>query len=315
VERREDGRFYALLRGMPKIERHTVSCLNVYVHRGDVNLKTGDINFDGTVEVKGSVDNGARIYAKGDVIVRGGIGRARIRCRGDLSVGKGIVTSREGMVHAGGDVNALFIENSRVLVEGVLEVEQSILNSDCKVAGEIVLKSASKGLLGGGVVVSETGIRTQDLGFADGEKTQCRVGSDWRLEHRITILRGREAKLKRFVQDRQYEFDDLTKKKATGDRIQSIEKRLVKGKKLLDKIEKLAEATQKKIRWNDLAILVVRGVVDPNVEIAIGGRVVGVPKSLREVMFTAVRYRDAYVNSLIYLEQYKKSRSVEGDAM
>jgi hypothetical protein len=32
-------------------------------------------------------------------------------------------------------------------------------------------------------------------------------------------------------------------------------------------------------------------------------------------MFTAVRYRDGYVNSLIYLEQYKKSRAVEGDAI
>lgn len=315
VERREDGRYYALLRGMPKIERHIISCLKVYVHRGDVNLKTGDITFDGTVEVKGSIDNGARVYAQGDLIVRGGIGRSRVRCGGDLSVGKGIVTSREGMVHAGGDVNALFIENSRVLVEGTLEVEQSILNSDCKVAGEIVIRNASKGLIGGGIVVSETGIRTQDLGFADGEKTQCRVGSDWRLEHRTTILRGREAKLKRFVTDRQYEFDDLTKKKATGERIQKIEKRLIKGKKILEKIEKLAEATQKKIRWNDMAILIVRGVIDPNVEIAIGGRVVGVPKSLREVMFTAVRYRDGYVNSLIYLEQYKKSRSVEGDAI
>jgi uncharacterized protein (DUF342 family) len=315
VERREDGRYYALLRGMPKIERHIISCLKVYVHRGDVNLKTGDITFDGTVEVKGSIDNGARVYAQGDLIVRGGIGRSRVRCGGDLSVGKGIVTSREGWVHAGGDVNALFIENSRVLVEGMLEVEQSILNSDCKVAGEIVIKSASKGLIGGGIVVSETGIRTQDLGFADGEKTQCRVGSDWRLEHRTTILRGREAKLKRFVNDRQYEFDDLTKKKATGERIQKIEKRLIKGKKILEKIEKLAEAAQKKIRWNDMAILIVRGVIDPNVEIAIGGRIVGVPKSLREVMFTAVRYREGYVNSLIYLEQYKKSRSVEGDAI
>jgi len=315
VERRDDGRFYALLRGMPKIERHIVSCLNVYVHRGDVNLKTGDINFDGTVEVKGNIDNGARVYAKGDLIVRGGIGRSRIRCGGDLSVSKGIVTSREGMVHAGGDVNALFIENSRILVEGMLEVEQSIINSDCKVAGEIVIRNLTKGLIGGGVVVSETGIRTHDLGFADGEKTICRVGSDWRLEHRITILRGREAKLKRFVGDRQYEFDDLTKKKATGDRIQKVEKRLIKGKKILDKIEKLAELTRNKIRWNDMAILVVRGIADPNVEIGIGGRVVSVPKSLREVMFTAVRYRDQFVNSLIYLEQYKKSRMVEGDAI
>ncbi|HYX31842.1 MAG TPA: FapA family protein [Oligoflexus sp.] len=315
VEKRADGRFYALLRGMPKIERHLVSCLNVYVHRGDVNLKTGDINFDGTVEVKGNIDNGARVYAKGDLIVRGGIGRARIRCGGDLSVSKGIVTSKEGMVHAGGDVQALFVENSRILVEGVLEVDQSILNSDCKVAGEIVIKNVAKGLIGGGIVVSETGIRTQDLGFADGEKTLCRVGSDWRLEHRITILRGREAKLKRFVGERQYEFDDLAKKKATGDRIQKVEKRLTKGKKLLDKIEKLAELTRSKIRWNDMAILVVRGVMDPNVEITIGGRVVGVPKSLREVMFTAVRYRDQYVNSLIYLEQYKKTRTGEGDAV
>jgi uncharacterized protein (DUF342 family) len=315
IERRDDGRYYALIRGMPKIERHTVSCLNVYVHRGDVNLKSGDISFDGTVEVKGSIDNGARVYAKGDLIVRGGIGQSRIRCGGDLSVGKGIITSRDGMVHAGGDVDALFIENSRVLVEGMLEVEQSIINSDCKVAGEIVVKGTAKGLIGGGMVVSETGIRTQDLGFADGEKTLCRVGSDWRLEHRLSILRGREAKLKKFVADRQYEFDDLSKKKATGDRIQNTEKRLIKGKKVLERIEKMAEFTQKKIRWNDMAILVVRGVVDPNVEIAIGGRVVGVPKSLREVMFTAVRYRDSHVNSLIYLEQYKKSRMASGDGI
>jgi uncharacterized protein (DUF342 family) len=314
VERREDGKYYATISGMPKIERHAVSCLQVYVHRGDINLKSGDINFDGTVEVKGSIDNGARVSAKGDLIVRGSIGRSRIHCGGDLSVANGIVTSREGMVHVKGDVRALFIENSRIIVEGELGVEQSIINSDCKVAGEIFTKSAAKGLIGGGVVLSETGIRTLDLGFQDGEKTICRVGSDWRLENRLTILRVREAKLKKFVNDRQYEFEDMSKKKLAVERIQKVEIRLARSKKILEQIEKIMEVTRSKIRWNDRAIMIVKGTIDSNVEVSIGGRVVGVPRPLKEVMFTAIRYRDQYVNSLIYLEQYNKSRKGEDAA-
>ena len=192
---------------------------------------------------------------------------------------------------------------------------QSIINSDCKVAKEIIAVNPSKGMIGGGLLVSEMGIRAQNLGFADGEKTFCRVGSDWRLEHRLSILKGREQKVRKVLVDRQYEADDLQKKKnIPPDRIMKLELKIAKAKKIVVKLEELIELTRIRIRWDENAILTVKGTIDPNCEIAIGGRIVPVQKSLREVMITAVRYRDSYVNSLIYIEQFKKSRQIDSEA-
>ncbi len=307
IDAREDGCCYALIRGVPFIEGNQVSCRQVYVHEGDVNLQSGDIFFDGAVEVRGSIDNGARVYAKGDLIVRGGIGQAKVRCGGDLKVEKGIVSSQEGSVFVEGSAFAQFIENSRLVVQKRLEVAKSLINSDVKVGTELVILGRGKGVIGGGTIVAQGGIVTLDLGFADGEKTKLHVGSDWRMEYRISLLERRDVRIKRYLQERQYEYDELKKRPgADPQKLVRIEGKIFRGKRLSERLLKMMETLSNKLKWSEDVVIAVKGTLDANVDIMIGGRNITLHKSMMEVMVTAVRFRDQYINPLNYIDQYRK---------
>lgn len=309
VERRDDGKFYALIRGIPKLDRHFyVACREIYTHDGDINLKSGDLHFDGDIEVRGSVDNGARVYAKGHLLVRGSIGQARVRCGGDLDVLGGIITSQDCFVIAGGKVSAQFIENSRVIAGQDVVVLKSIVNSHVKSGGQIEVRSTRAGIIGGGSLIAQGGMKTFKLGFHDGEKTFLRIGSDWQTEFRIDILQRRVQRLRKFQQARQLEIEELKRRNVKGDKASSLEKRMTRARKLGDKIERAMEALKTKIRWDDRAVLVVQGELVNNLEITVNGRSVSVPNGSKEVMISGVRFKDQFVNSLIYLEQFRKAR-------
>ncbi len=309
VERRNDGRYYALIRGIPRLERHAVSCRDIYLHDGDVNLKSGDIHFDGDVEVRGSIDNGARVFAKGHLIVRGAIGYARVRCGGDLNVTGGLISSQEGIIIAGGGVFAQFIENSRVVAGGSVGVVKSIVNSNIKTGGEIYVRNAkTSGIVGGGTLVATRGVRSFNVGFKDGEKTTLRIGSDWQTEFRMDLMRQREQKLRRFQQEKQTAVEELKRRNGNAANISVIEKRMTRARKLADKLERAYEAMKTKMRWVDDALLIVCGQLDNNVDVTVGGRTIPVNSQMKEVMISGVRFRDQFINSLDYIETFRKNQ-------
>ena len=79
-----------------------------------------------------------------------------------------------------------------------------------------------------------------------------------------------------------------------------------RGKRLNERIQKLIETAKNKIKWSEEAIICVQGTLDPNVEITIGGKNIAVHKAMKDVMVTAVRFRDQFVNPLPYLDQFRK---------
>ncbi|MEJ8304155.1 FapA family protein [Saccharibacillus sacchari] len=79
----EDGRRAVAIRsGMPRIKhqgfRVHLSVLPKLSHRGDVDLKSGNIRFRGDVEISGGVQNGMNVEAIGSINIRGPIGSATV---------------------------------------------------------------------------------------------------------------------------------------------------------------------------------------------------------------------------------------------
>src|SRR5205085_1823884 len=120
--------FYALVDGIPLIDRDAISLSKVLVHEGDVNLRTGNIRFDGPVEIKGSVDSGAIVETTGDLVVHGSIRGGQVRSQGSITAKSGITTGASGIVSARNDIVADFIENSIIVAGGTLTVTKAILN-------------------------------------------------------------------------------------------------------------------------------------------------------------------------------------------
>lgn len=67
---------------------------NVYVLNKDINLETGSIDFPGDVQVGGNVTDGFRVYADGNVRIRGSVTSAEIKAGTGLQVDNNIIASK-----------------------------------------------------------------------------------------------------------------------------------------------------------------------------------------------------------------------------
>ncbi|MFN3660172.1 MAG: DUF342 domain-containing protein, partial [Brevinematales bacterium] len=106
----------------------------VYEVRGDVGPSTGDVNFPGNVVVYGNVNDTFKVYAGGNVEIKGNVGKANITAEGNLVVRQGIQGKDEAKIVCGGDMYAKFVERANIRVEGDIVVTEAILHSDvsCK---------------------------------------------------------------------------------------------------------------------------------------------------------------------------------------
>ena len=101
----------------------------IYTVQGNVNIKTGNIIFLGTVIVTGSVEDGFSVKAEGNIEIRGTVEKAELDAEGDIIVAQGITGRSGGMIRAGRSIWARFIENAHVEAGNMVVVSDGIINS------------------------------------------------------------------------------------------------------------------------------------------------------------------------------------------
>lgn len=101
VELSEDGmEAYATVSGMPLLVKDVLKVLQVYELRGDADVSTGNIRFEGEVIIHGNVADQVKVSAtKGGVRVYGTVYGAYISADNDIVINKTVVRSQ---VYAGG---------------------------------------------------------------------------------------------------------------------------------------------------------------------------------------------------------------------
>ncbi|NRA47317.1 MAG: DUF342 domain-containing protein [Oligoflexales bacterium] len=196
VEEREPGKYYATFDGVPELGKNTLLLRKMMVHKGDVNLRTGNIVFNGPVEITGSVDSGAQVHVTGDLCVRGSIRNAFVRTGGSLTVDSGIVTGEKGLVSAQGDVKSEFIENSQVQCGGSIFLSRALLNSNVIAGGGIEILNLNDGIIAGGIVSCRENLVTGHLAYKNGNVTELNIGVDWKAELSVRIRQARMDKVK-----------------------------------------------------------------------------------------------------------------------
>ena len=173
----EDGtQLVSQVTGHVMLEGDKVFVSDEYEVPADVDTTTGDINYEGNVHVRGAVRSGFKIIATGNVRVDGVVEAAEITAGGDVTLGRGISGQGRGIVTAGGDVIANFIENSTVYAEGKIEAD-SIMHSQV-VAGESIEAKGRSGNIIGGSVRAGTMITAKEIGTEMGTNTSVILGSD-----------------------------------------------------------------------------------------------------------------------------------------
>ena len=162
----------------------------------NVNMASGNISFDGTVNVDGEVSPGMKVSASGDIIVAGLVDGAELDAGGDIRVVGGIIA--KARVRAGGSVAARFVESAHIYAGTTIAVDDTVLQSELQAMNQIVIgiKSTQRGRLAGGSARAMLLIQVPILGAATGGVTVVQLGVNPVLEAKYQDLLQRIEKQK-----------------------------------------------------------------------------------------------------------------------
>lgn len=149
---------------------------DVFKVAADVDVSTGDIEYEGSIEVPGNVMSGFRLKAKGDIIVGGVVEAATLIAGRDIVLKRGIQGMGKGYLEAQNNIIAKFIENAKVKSEGSITTE-AVLHSHVSAKKEVII-TGKKGFVTGGSVVATFLVEAKTIGSEMGSETIISVGSD-----------------------------------------------------------------------------------------------------------------------------------------
>ena len=142
----------------------------------DVDNSTGNIEYSGSVTVRGNVKGGFHISAKGDIVVEGIVEDAELYAGGQIIVKRGIHGMGKGVLQAGGNVLCKFIENAKVISGGYVDSE-AILHSQVDAYSDVIV-DGKKGFITGGIIRAGNLVSAKTIGSAMETITQIEVGAD-----------------------------------------------------------------------------------------------------------------------------------------
>jgi uncharacterized protein (DUF342 family) len=181
----------------------------VYTVQGDVNLRTGNIIFLGTVIITGNVEDGFSVKAAGNIEVHGTVERAELDAEGDIIVHQGITGKNAGFVRAGRSIWARFIENAQVEAGHMVVVSDGIINSQVDANKRIICQGKRAHIVGGHLRASEE-INAKILGSpVSGTETICEVGFDPKSKERLDLLQQKKEANEKQLEDIQLNLHTL----------------------------------------------------------------------------------------------------------
>ena len=147
----EDGKsYYAQLSGKVEYRNYDLNVSNVYNVSGDVDVGTGSIDFNGDVEINGSVRGSVKIHAMGNIYIGGYVEDADIWSGQDIIIQDGVNAGENGRIEAMGNISARFFENAHIISHSDIKCDY-MLNTTALAYGGIYLEGKRGSVIGGDV--------------------------------------------------------------------------------------------------------------------------------------------------------------------
>lgn len=274
-ESEERTQIYSQIDGHVRLEGDKVFVSDTYEVLGDVDSSTGDIEYEGNVDVKGNVRTGFTIRATGDINVKGVVEGASIYAGGQVVIQRGIQGMNKGYVECKGNLFAKFIENSVIKSEGGI-VAEAIMHSEAFAQGDVIV-DGKKGLITGGRVCSRSVIELKTGGSDMGTVTKLEVGADPEIVEQCHLLTKRLPELQREIDNNQKIVDMYSKRLAAGDKLAAEKLNSLKDAKQavetatkeFHENQQRMEQYQEEIAANSQGVIKVQSVLYPGVEVTI----------------------------------------------
>ncbi len=215
----------------------------------NVDNSTGNIEFEGSVQVNGNVCSGFSVIAQGNVIVQGVVEGAYIRADGDIVITRGMNGMSKGRLEAGGNIIAKFLENSTANAAGYVSAE-SILHSKVMAGSEITV-TGRRGFVTGGHVCAGHKISAKNLGASLGASTLVEVGVNPGLKAEYQALQEELLEIQKVIKKTQPILTNYAEKKAKGIQFTPEQVKYIRSLIVLTD-NKRKELQEKSKKWNEL---------------------------------------------------------------
>lgn len=261
----------------------------------NVDNSTGNIEYEGSVQINGNVISNFSVTAKGNVVVNGVVEGATITAGGNIIIARGMNGMGKGKLVAGGNIIAKFLENATAEADGYVQTE-SILHSDVR-AGKYIEVNGKRGFITGGHVVAAEQLTVKTLGSEMGATTVVEVGADPKVKEQYQQLQKDIGEIQRVLSSTRSIISSYSEKRAKGVQMTKNQLEYLKSVILLDtnkkkeleqdleKIEKL----QEKLSTQNRAYVDVLGQVYAGTKIIIGDLSMVVPNSCKQCRFEKIR--------------------------
>ena len=175
----------------------------------EVSMASGNIHFEGTVEVQGEVGQGMKVQASGDILVKGLVDGGILDAGGNIHIDGGVISNAK--LQAAGSVTARFAQGSQISAGTVIVLNDMALECELESLNQIIIgaEARERGRLVGGSATAMMLIQTPVLGSAKGTTTRVTLGANRELECEYAALCER-----------------MTKEQATEENLQKIVKQL-----------------------------------------------------------------------------------------
>jgi hypothetical protein len=220
----------------------------IYVVNGDVNLKTGNILFLGTVLVKGNVEDGFDIKAAGNIEVMGSVGKSNLDAEGDIIVHQGIAGKNGALVRGGKSLWSKFIENCKVESGDLVVVSDGIINSEVFANRKVICKGKRASIVGGHTRAAEE-INAKTLGSVAGAETVVAVGYDPKTKAKLAELQSKQESLREELEDVNRNLGSLenvlkVKKKLSEEKMEYFKELQGRRKTIQEELEEASKETE-----------------------------------------------------------------------
>ncbi|WP_428244038.1 DUF342 domain-containing protein [Gynuella sp.] len=174
-----------------------------------IDLKTGHVKFDGSLEINGDILPGMKVQATGDIFIRGTIESALVESGANIYIAGGILGNEqetkddvvlpehfECYIRAKGDVHARFVSSVQIYAGHDIHLREYSMHSELYAGNGLFLgQEGGKGILiGGQAIVGKTAVVNQ-LGNGTYVITQLQIGLSDTLDRHFQYLKDEKHEL------------------------------------------------------------------------------------------------------------------------
>ena len=283
----------------------------VYTIQGDVNLKTGNILFLGTVIVQGNVEDGYSVKAAGNIEVHGSVGKCELDAEGDIIISGGVMGKNDGLIIAGKSVYAKFIESVKIESNEGIYAQDGILHAYIDAAKEIICIGKRGAIVGGRLRAGEL-VKTKTLGSVANPETIIEVGIDPKKRQVMLELEEKREKAYKELDPIKANLENLKNQKKVMKKLPKDKAELYS--QLLEKYEDLnviITNTNTEIKEIEVYLaqlkskgrIVASKIAYPGVKLYIKNAYLGIKTDYKKVVFVL---QAGEVNTLPYTDEEAK---------